>query len=533
MIWFIPVLVFLILWPATALWVSPPLILGANPNSSIAIYQWSQVPGLAWIPAEHMTLIVVFFLLNLTAYVVYRLAREVGGERSIAILAVGFFLMAPLVRARTVYSPEILGLIEVPAFLLFFKDWVQATKIDFAFLRSRAWLILLLLFLSNWTWGPLLVACELAILSAVFFFSESVPPPPGHFGRSTWGRTLVAIAGLSGVGLVQYLLNFLGFAGLFRFPGERQVLGSLTLPASLADWGRPRWQDFFTGEAPLGLNEIWTVKAEALRWVETAAVLPPLQYRAHGLPWGLFGLLGILLLAVIWFARAGRNFDLHPVGMNRAAQLEKQIWGAAVMVLVLILTLAVTPLDRQSQLMHSLDVAILLVLLFAVISLMAWLKLRQTKARTWLILGLLLLAIEFPPGRIQTPVHVLLPPYRSLWIENCGRGMRFPYVTETLGEVDYAHFLERMRGTHCQILNQSSEDVEERNRIEQFGITSPNLDRLFTGDAVWIDQFVQYVKQQKLHWVVFDPRLTTQWQNETCQKLNGTFSEEGVCFPKN
>lgn len=154
------------------------------------------------------------------------------------------------------------------------------------------------------------------------------------------------------------------------------------------------------------------------------------------------------------------------------------------------------------------------------------------KKRGKLLTGLwgFLLFLELPPLYQNLPVAQIDPPILSLTNnQTCGRGFYYPYVSGGHNTMYYYHFLQRMRGANCSILNQNARSELDYKLAKYFA-------RSFSVNF----QEGQLEKQGKLivefancsgtNWIVLGDPLSPDYAQAICNNMRWTWKDEGVCL---
>jgi len=151
----------------------------------------------------------------------------------------------------------------------------------------------------------------------------------------------------------------------------------------------------------------------------------------------------------------------------------------------------------------------------------------------WLWLFPVLILVEFPPAWNPMPAAQIREPFASLQdreYNQCGLGMSFPYVSASVGVMEFYGFLQQMRGSGCRVINSTSLTPRDSILAQRFGLTEPNLARLQTGDSGFINDLLTTADCMRLGFLVFDSRLDPNFRAKLCQDWHGQIDDQGVCL---
>lgn len=144
----------------------------------------------------------------------------------------------------------------------------------------------------------------------------------------------------------------------------------------------------------------------------------------------------------------------------------------------------------------------------------------------------ILILAEFPPLWNPMPMAAVAPRLESLQglhREECGQGVSFPYVSANVATPDFYALLQRMRGSHCALINSPSDTRRDQKLAVAWGLTPHLLKALEQDDPRLRQSLLDGFSCQQLNFVIFDPRLPPKWSSELCNELAGEWHQDGVC----
>jgi hypothetical protein len=149
----------------------------------------------------------------------------------------------------------------------------------------------------------------------------------------------------------------------------------------------------------------------------------------------------------------------------------------------------------------------------------AWTKFRKD-------LGVFLFSIivffELPPLLQDMPLSKVDPNYKDLEsLENCGVGVRLPYISLKYEDLRYLSFLQRMRETDCRILNSSIHNSLDKKLYQNFS--------KFNFKKSQFDKLKKFGDCSKLNWIVFGLPVTQNEAEKICNQLSWEMKNDGVC----
>jgi hypothetical protein len=163
-------------------------------------------------------------------------------------------------------------------------------------------------------------------------------------------------------------------------------------------------------------------------------------------------------------------------------------------------------------------------------------ELRTRGFGRWLLFpGVLpvLVLLELPPLLQAMPMAPVRPRFESLARENgsCGPGLHFPISNFDYLEVHHYHFIQRMRGNDCIILNNDQTRASELALLNRF----PYLPQFFTAlndpiEGPKISASLEtLVRCVPLKWIAFDPATSPAWREDFCKRLNWKLNADLIC----
>lgn len=144
----------------------------------------------------------------------------------------------------------------------------------------------------------------------------------------------------------------------------------------------------------------------------------------------------------------------------------------------------------------------------------------------------ILILAEFPPLWNPMPMAAVAPRLESLQglrREECGQGVSFPYVSASVATPDFYALLQRMRGSHCALINSPSDTRRDQKLAAAWGLTPNLLKALEQNDPRLRQSLLEGLSCRQLNFVIFDPRLPSRWSSDLCNELAGEWHHDGVC----
>ena len=141
-----------------------------------------------------------------------------------------------------------------------------------------------------------------------------------------------------------------------------------------------------------------------------------------------------------------------------------------------------------------------------------------------------MIILELPPLYQNMAVAPILPKLTPLTtIQNCGTGLRYPYVSAQEQALEYYYFLQQMRGSSCYLINSPSSSLIDTKMILNFSwpqIVKKELQGEFS-------KLKSFIDCAKLSWIVFGPPLTIKEAQLMCHSKQWTWHDNGVCINHN
>lgn len=144
----------------------------------------------------------------------------------------------------------------------------------------------------------------------------------------------------------------------------------------------------------------------------------------------------------------------------------------------------------------------------------------------------LIAIIDFPPFMNKMPVAQVAPelsPLTELNHESCGEGMYFPYVSGTFGLLEFYYFIQRMRGTGCQIINSSESNIRNQKMLRRFPLHPQVLKAIKAADPRLTNTLTSFVRCTGLDYIVFDRKVPSSWRHSTCKQLGWNMTSKEIC----
>lgn len=253
---------------------------------------------------------------------------------------------------------------------------------------------------------------------------------------------------------------------------------------------------------------LWFCFALSLWWIlRKDSILPKEQKRLQ---------LSLLLLGVFAFI-----LSLSPVYFDKA-------WGPSAWIHSLVSQFRVP--NRAGVFVHF------SILLIVGSSLSYWFKhgadskRKSFLKRPW-VLPLVAL-ISFPPLLNPMPLSKIQAPYTSL-TENqelkCGSGMYFPYVSATYSLLEFYYFVQRLRGTHCSIINRADTDESNTAMLKAMPLHPEILKAINERNPQLTEGIKRFTECTGIQWIAFDSRVGPEARSSLCQSLNWQMTEPDVC----
>jgi len=171
---------------------------------------------------------------------------------------------------------------------------------------------------------------------------------------------------------------------------------------------------------------------------------------------------------------------------------------------------------------------------FAAIMLTGLFLSSKVKWRKWVLLpGVfpLLMIAGYPPLLQNIPMAQVRPVYTELQRDRggCGAGLYFPFVNSyALTDLNY-HFMQRMRGSDCVILNAMSTPKRLQYLLGKFPPDLAYLNRLPT-DEETPRNLELLARCVPLTWIAFDPGVPALWREQMCRRLGWNMNADLTCI---
>jgi hypothetical protein len=150
---------------------------------------------------------------------------------------------------------------------------------------------------------------------------------------------------------------------------------------------------------------------------------------------------------------------------------------------------------------------------------------RWRPVATWAI-GLLfstLVVVELAPLHQDLPLWSIQPRYPVLTTgQECGLGLHYPYVSLNYHVTRFFSFLQRMRGSSCDIINATGHSPFDKKMAVTFG--GPQ------SSPVDQEKFARFAECASLQWVVIGHPFREPAARLLCQNLGWEWKGEGVCL---
>lgn len=488
--------------------------------------RWFLVLAEPWVPLEQLNPFWAFTLIVITGLSFYLMGRVWGWPVPVALGLSLAWAVSPYMRARAKVHMGFLATYHLP--LIFAALFILAKGRGW---RSVAGAALLLWFASGVPQYYIIVTALVSpFLIGIYFVLCSQP----------WPVALRRIV-IAAVPAVLSLVLTLVFPGPSEYLGNRgSAFGSTgesaTWPHPFLETFASRPLDFFTGDTGISTADINPLKTwlneKNFEWFPYGNS----HERTNGIRWVLWLAFVVALIAYGGRIRYSRN-------MVFASSSEKTLIGLFVALGIWALLLSFPPsyygsLYGPSALFSKLipqfrvsnrsglwvHFAVLMVVGIFLAALACGGSSRMS-LRWGLWIFPVLMILEFPPFWNAMPVSTLPernPQLQGLSMEQCGRGMSFPYLSPNAGMMEYYSFLSRLRGSGCAIVNANGNSAKDTRLVERFGLHNLTIRRLQSEDASLVQDLIDWVKCADLAWVEFDARLSPVWAQNVCTQVGGT-----------
>jgi hypothetical protein len=502
-----------------------------SPSGASALWipwseKWTVLAASFFIPYEQISTFFVYILLVANALAMYALCRYQAWSRNIALALAMAWAFNPYTLARAKVHMALAGTFHLPLIFLGLLLIVKGRD-------GRSLVFAALCFLAATTTAHYLIITA-AFVSPFYFLYLGIQRDRLPWARLI-GRTLLAT-----LPAVLFLL----FCLKFPVPPHAQLSLEKTRPQSLLDVPEGtlhpfltrfavRPSDYLTGNVAFGELDLNPLRGQLNSWTLSHLGESFAHERAAGIRWLFLTIVGCLpylfyrrsltaaegpILFFTGFAAFGFWLSLAPGALG--------IPGPSEWLYGLIKNIRVP--SRANILVQ-----------FSFL-MMAGLVLNEIKLRRfarWLLIpGLLpaLVIIELPPLLQAMPMAPIRPRYESLARENgsCGIGLHFPVTNFDFFEVHHYHFIQRMRGSDCIILNNDQTRAPELALLNRFPLVPDFLKALndpLDGPkiAASLESLVRCIP---LNWIAFDPATSPAWRESFCQRLNWKLNSELVCI---
>lgn len=147
----------------------------------------------------------------------------------------------------------------------------------------------------------------------------------------------------------------------------------------------------------------------------------------------------------------------------------------------------------------------------------------------------LILLLDFPPLYLKMPMSPVLPRYEELYKagSECGYGMQFPYSSTQIESSQLDHFMQRMRGSACLIVNAAKPSDSDKYLASSLGLTPSFIKELEIGDFRKLSKLKYFVNCVPLSWIVIHDAISVKSQEKICSLLGWTLKAQGVCRAEN
>lgn len=469
-----------------------------------------------------------FVMIFLTALSFYFLGRYLGWSRNLSFAGSIAFAFTAYARARAKVHNTLAGLFHLP--LIFLALEILIRRRD----KKAIWMSAGLFVLAS------TVAQYYIILTAFFapfllwyFFSHPTVV-------SNWKHEAKRLT-LSVIPAALFIMSTL----LFSVPAEMKEKAVVAPKTGDSEsWPHPFLSrfaahpiDFVTGDVAIGPSDLNSVRGWLTRNVQKKLGDSNPHERTNGIRW-----LILVAAALAFYWALKKKQELPPETQKRIFILISMgFFAMLVSFSPMWFDLPLGPsgwihaVVSQFRVPSRAGVIVNFCFVLAAGIFLHWfLTTKEFKLKKWLIVpGVLpfLMLLDFPPLMNLMPTARILPAYQSLQNrKECGVGVHFPYVSNSWGLSEFYYFLQRLRGTNCQVLNAnatSDRDLFLLNKIPlhpQFfsGITSDNPQLK--------SQIVKLFECIGLDWIVFDQRVPASWRQSVCQRLGYTLTEETLCL---
>lgn len=505
-----------------------------SPMWNGVLERWVVVALSPFVALEQMSAAWVIISMLLTGLAMCVFARAMNWAWPISLGLGMAWAFSAFVRARAKVHPGFVGLYHLPLICLAFlvlsrgKTW-----------RSIAGAAALLLVASMVSHYFLLMTGFCGLFFLGFYIIQERKRgkdlPLRSWKKST-ARLILAV-------LPALLFNLSNVV----FPVPAEMKGQLTqvFPGTgeSAAWPHPyleffaaRPLDYFTGDTGVSLQDIFPLKEAVNKLNFAAGAMGNAHERTNGIRWSLW--LILILGSVILI----KNRRQKP---HTESSLILLFWGLFLFSFCLslppsyfanYLSPAVWLNSLISQFRVSSRAGILVhfaVLVLCGLILAQGFAGANAKRRRlfWIFPALVLL--EFPPVFNPMPAAQILPRFASLQgrpVQECRLGMSFPYVSASLGTLEFYYFLQQMRGSRCRVINSTSINARDQKLAVKLGLTSQTIEQLQRNDPRLSETLLDTADCLRLDFLVFDSRINPAWQQDVCLRWQGRLDTQGVCL---
>lgn len=156
----------------------------------------------------------------------------------------------------------------------------------------------------------------------------------------------------------------------------------------------------------------------------------------------------------------------------------------------------------------------------------------------WLLVPVVfptLVLLELPPLFQDMPMAPVRPRIQALQKGpgECGAGMYFPYVGPTWQLREHYHFIQRMRGSSCILLNNSLTNERAEWFLRRFALHPQVMEAIQNNDVRLINSLEIAARCIPMTWIFFDERVPQSWRETACRRLGWNLTPDGTCAASN